>query len=198
MKLYSAIYADPAWGYNDKAIRGGTEAHYRTLSMPELIGFKVGGRPVAEIAAPDSALFLWATWPMLREALVLMARWGFTYKTCAFAWVKTTAAGNAAFGCGHYTRANTEPCLLGVRGRVKRADAGVSQVLLETLEEETVLAPRGRHSAKPPEVRNRIVRLLGDVPRVELFARERADGWDSDGNELPCQITDSEGVNEKR
>lgn len=191
---YSAIYADPAWGYNDRAIRGGTARHYRALSLSELCDFKVGGRSVAEIATPDAALFLWSTWPMLREALVLITAWGFTYKTCAFTWVKTTKSGSDAVGCGHYTRANTEPCLLAVRGRVKRIDAGVRQVLLDgSFTEESVLAPRGRHSAKPPEVRNRIVRLLGDVPRIELFARERVPGWDADGNELGCQISDFAG-----
>lgn len=89
-------------------------------------------------------------------------------------------------GLGHWTRGNTEPCLLATRGKPKRVDAGVRQVVIDHLDEETIFAQRGRHSAKPPEVRDRIVRLLGDVPRIELFARERVAGWDAWGNELPA------------
>lgn len=195
MNRYSVIYADPPWAYDDKRPRGGAEHHYRTLSLDDLAALQVDGRPVADLAAPDCALFMWATWPMLREALVLMRAWGFTYKTCAFAWVKTNAkAGTPFVGLGRYTRGNTEVCLLGVRGKPQRVDAGVPQVLLETMAEEPLLAPRGAHSAKPPEARERIVRLMGDVSRIELFARERAAGWAAWGNELPAervQIPDS-------
>ncbi len=130
---------------------------------------------------------------MLPEALHVMQAWGFTYKTCAFTWVKTTGAGADAMGMGHHTRGNTEYCLLGTRGKLKRVDAGVRQVVLEHgHSEETLFALRARHSAKPPEVRDRIVRLLGDLPRIELFARERVSGWAAWGNELPpVQIPDS-------
>jgi N6-adenosine-specific RNA methylase IME4 len=185
---YSILYADPPWAYRNRTIRGGAEHHYRTLSVQELAAFTIDERRVVEHTAPDSVLFLWATWPMLTEALYIMKAWGFTYKTCAFTWVKTTAAGKAATGLGHYTRGNTEPVLLGVRGRgLKRINAGVPQVALEDglPEEEAVLAPRGPHSAKPAEVRERIVKLYGDVPRLEMFARQRVAGWDAHGDGLP-------------
>lgn len=177
---YSILYADPPWAYRNRTIRGGAERHYRTLTVSDLADFPINGVPAFQLAAPDSVLFLWATWPMLTEALYIMKAWGFTYKTCAFTWVKTTSAGAPATGLGHYTRGNTEPCLLGVRGRgLPRTDKGVPQVVLE---EELICAPRGPHSAKPPEVRNRIVKLYGDVPRLELFARARTPGWDVHGD----------------
>ena len=182
--MYQVIYADPPWAYNDKTPRGGAENHYETMSLPDICAFQVNGKPVKELVAPDAALFLWVTWPLMPHAIAVMGSWGFTYKTCAFTWVKTTQTGKPAFGLGHWTRGNTEPCLLAVRGKPKRIDAGVPQVLLEELEEEAVFAQRARHSAKPPEIRERIVRLMGDVPRLELFARDRANGWDSIGNEL--------------
>jgi N6-adenosine-specific RNA methylase IME4 len=185
---YSILYADPPWAYRNRTIRGGAEHHYRTLSIQELAAFTIDERPVGEHTAPDSVLFLWATWPMLTEALYLMKTWGFTYKTCAFTWVKTTSAGKPAMGLGHYTRGNTEPVLLGIRGcGLKRINAGVPQVVLETdiPEEEVICAPRGPHSAKPAEVRERIVKLYGDVPRLEMFARQRVAGWDAHGDGLP-------------
>ncbi len=189
---YSVILSDCPWQYSDRTPRGGAEKHYRTLPLKEIASFKVNGTLVGDLAAPDCALFLWATWPLLVEALYVIRRWGFDYKGCAFTWVKTTQAGKPAMGLGRMTRGNTEPCLFATRGKPKRVDAGVHQVVLDdTLAEEAVFAPRGPHSAKPPEVRDRIVRLLGDVPRLELFARDRAPGWHAFGNELP-QIPDSE------
>ncbi len=174
---FQIVLADPPWSYSDSGVRGGTDHHYRTMSMREICDLQI-----ARLAAPNATLFLWTTWPMILEALTVIGAWGFIYKTCAFTWVKTTSQGKDAMGLGHWTRGNTEPCLLATRGKPKRVDAGVRQVLID---EETVFAPRGRHSAKPPEVRDRIVRLMGDVPRLELFARERVPGWHAWGNELP-------------
>ncbi len=180
MKAFEVVYADPAWAYNDSAVRGGVDHHYPTMTTDQICRL-----PVPLITSENAALFLWTTWPFLGDALRVGSAWGFKYKTCAFAWVKTTAAGKDVMGLGHWTRGNTEPCLLFTRGKPKRIDAGVRQVLIEELEAEAVFAPRARHSAKPPEVRDRIVRLMGDVPRVELFARERCPGWFSWGNQLP-------------
>jgi N6-adenosine-specific RNA methylase IME4 len=174
-RRFTVVLADPPWQYSDRTPRGGAEHHYRTMSERALVRL-----PVDELAADDAALFLWATWPLLPVALRVMQAWGFEYRNCAFAWVKTTSAGSDAVGLGHYTRGNTEPCLLGLRGRLKRRSAAVRQVVLEQL----VAAPRQAHSAKPRAVRDRIVELLGEVPRVELFARERARGWTSWGDQL--------------
>lgn len=172
---YSVIYADPPWDFKvwSKATGNGrsAESHYPTLDQWELRGL-----PVGSLAADDCALFLWVVMPRLDDGLRLLKDWGFEYKTCAFTWMKTNPkAGTPFVGLGYWTRANSELCLLGTRGKPQRISRGVSQA---------VLSPVARHSAKPPEVRSRIVQLMGDVPRVELFARGRAEGWDAIGNEI--------------
>ena len=169
---YQVIYADPPWYYRDRATAGARGAAYK---YPDLTDRQIAELPVADIAAENSILFLWVTWPKLPEVLPVIEAWGFRYRTVAFVWVKRSPkSGRLVWGMGSWTRANTEPCLLAIRGRPKRIDAGVHQV---------VEAPRGRHSHKPDEVRDRIVRLTGDVPRIELFAREAAPGWHAWGNE---------------
>ncbi|AFY39911.1 MT-A70 family protein [[Leptolyngbya] sp. PCC 7376] len=172
-KAYGVIYADPPWQYEDKKKnRGGAERHYQTMSDHEIQNL-----PVSQIAENDSLLFLWATWAKLPAALQTIHCWGFTYKTEAFLWVKRNKRAKSLFmGMGSYTRANSEFCLLGVRGKgLKRKSAKVHQI---------IEAPIRRHSEKPPETRERIVELVGDRPRIELFARETVDGWDSWGDEL--------------
>ena len=120
---------------------------------------------------------MWATFPMLREALDLIEAWGFKYKTIAFNWVKQNKSGAGLFwGLGNWTRSNSEICLLAIKGKPKRVSAAVHSV---------VMTPVQRHSQKPDEVRERIVKLVGDVPRIELFARQSAPGWDCWGNEAP-------------
>ena len=120
------------------------------------------------------------TFPLLKEAWPVLDAWGFTYKSVAFVWVKLNRKASTLFtGMGYWTRANAEICLLATRGHPKRANAGVHQVILSHIEE---------HSKKPEEARSRIVRLMGDVPRIELFARSRAPGWDVWGNEATGSI----------
>jgi site-specific DNA-methyltransferase (adenine-specific) len=132
--------------------------------------------PVSQIAAKDSILFLWATYPKLQDALQVMEGWDYEYKTVAFTWVKLNPSGvGFHFGLGYWTRQNPELVLLGTRGHPKRVDNTVPNL---------IITPRGSHSSKPTEVRDRIVRLVGDLPRVELFAREAAPGWDAIGNEI--------------
>ena len=108
--------------------------------------------PVADLADEDCVLFMWVTMPMLEEAFDLMRAWGFNYKTCAFTWVKQNKKADSLFwGMGNWTRANAELCLLGIKGKPKRADAGVHSVILSHIEE---------HSKKPAETRDHIVKLL--------------------------------------
>ena len=133
--------------------------------------------PVAELAAKDSALFMWATFPQLPEALRLIRAWGFTYKSVAFVWLKKNKKADSWFyGLGFWTRANAEICLLATKGKPKRISGSVRSI---------VLSPLQQHSRKPAEIRDRIVELMGDLPRIELFAREAAPGWDVWGNEAP-------------
>lgn len=170
-KKYSVIYADPPWRYADRGCNGNAEAHYPTMKIQEIEKL-----PVKDIAGKDCVLFLWTTYPMMQEAMDLIKAWGFKYKTIGFQWVKQNRSGNGLFfGLGRWTRGNTEPCLIAVKGKPKRVDNAVSQL---------IVSPIGRHSAKPAEARDRIVKLMGDVPRIELFARERVEGWDAWGNEV--------------
>lgn len=181
---FAVVLADPPWSYRDAKPRGGAEHHYRTMSLADLCAF-----PVQKLAADDCALFLWGTYPTLPDMLTVGAAWGFKYKSIAFQWVKRyTRSGEPFFGLGRWTRGNTEGCFLFTRGKPHRVHNGVSQ-LIDTVEPEILDAPITRHSAKPPEVRDRIVQLMGDVPRIELFARERCPGWEAYGNELPPEGT---------
>ena len=148
--------------------------------------------PVADLAAPDSALFLWATFPQLPEALRLIRAWGFTFKTVAFVWLKLNKKSPTWFyGLGYWTRGNAEICLLAKRGKPKRRSAGVHQFIISPVEE---------HSKKPDVTRDKIIELAGDLPRVELFARQKATGWDVWGNEVDSDLslTPQENVSETR
>lgn len=171
---YEAIYADPPWTYKvwSKAGEGRTaSSHYDVMDLEDIKALDVG-----DMAADDSVLFMWATYPNLKEAFEVIEAWGFTYKTVAFTWCKKNKVSDSWFwGMGYWTRANAEICLLATKGKPKRASAAVHQI---------VDARIMKHSKKPDEVRDRIVQLMGDVPRVELFARETADGWASWGNQL--------------
>ena len=131
--------------------------------------------PINNISAENSILFIWACYPMLQEALDLIKAWGFTYKTIGFQWFKTSKNGKTFWGCGNWTRSNTEPCLIGVKGKLKVLRHDISQIIVE---------PNLKHSQKPSIVRTKIVELVGDLPRIELFARNKADGWDVLGNEI--------------
>ena len=178
---YAVIYADPPWRFKnwsmaelakrgEKWARKNGRPPYPVLATEEICRF-----PVVRCSAKDSILFLWATYPKLQDALQVMQAWGFQYKTVAFTWVKMRRHCVPHFGLGYWTRANPEICLLGTRGHPKRISKCVPNLTMARL--------RG-HSQKPDEVRDKIVALVGDLPRVELFARERAPGWDAWGEEI--------------
>lgn len=173
VKKYSIIYADPAWQYNDKANAGNRGAchKYDVMNYEDICAL-----PVADIAADDCLLAMWWVGPQPAEALAVVDAWGFTLKNMTgFTWHKTTKTGKSHFGMGHLTRGNAENCLFAVRGKPKRVNAGVRQF---------IEAQHRGHSRKPDEARDRLVQLMGDVPRVELFARQQYPGWDSWGNEI--------------
>lgn len=177
-RKYSIIYADPPWAYyvwSKKGAGRSAENHYPTMSIKEICAL-----PVAEIAAKDSALFLWVTFPMLPFSFEVIRAWGFEYKSVAFCWVKRNRKSPGWFvGLGHWTRANAELCLLATRGHPHRIAADVRQIIDTPVEE---------HSKKPDEARDRIVRLMGNLPRIELFARKKTPGWDVWGNEVDGDI----------
>ena len=173
-KKYNIIYVDPPWSYRDKKLMGnrGAGCKYKTQSKEWLAKL-----PIADLAADDCVLFIWVTMPKLNEECwELIKNWGFEYKTVAFTWVKKNKRADSWFyGMGNWTRANAELCLLATKGKPKRIDAAVHSVVDTRIE---------NHSKKPDEVRTRIVKLLGDVPRIELFARQETPGWDVWGDEV--------------
>ena len=171
-KKYNIIYADPAWSYRDKALAGnrGAGCKYKVMSIEDIENL-----PVSTLADDDCILFLWVTFPKLDECFKVIEKWGFEYKTVAFTWVKKYKNGGNFMGMGRWTRANAEVCLLATKGKPKRINAGVRQII-ESVPE--------KHSKKPDIVRDKIVDLVGELPRVELFARNETDGWDVWGNEV--------------
>lgn len=173
---YKIIYADPPWQYkvwSKKGLGRSAESHYNTMNIQDIINMK---DTIKSISDKNSVLFLWVTFPCLKEGIKVLEEWGFTYKTCAFTWVKKNKKSNSWFwGMGHWTRANAEICLLGVKGNIKRQSAGVHQVIDTPIE---------KHSKKPDITRDRIVELLGNLPKIELFARQQVPNWDSWGNEI--------------
>lgn len=172
-KKYSIIYADPPWSYKDKALAGnrGAGCKYKVQSKDW-----IDNLPVKDIAEKDCILFLWVTMPKLNECWDLIKNWGFEYKTVGFTWVKRNKKSPSWFwGMGRWTRANAELCLIATKGKPKRISASVHSVIDTQIEE---------HSKKPDETKNRILELVGDLPRIELFARQKTEGWDVWGNEV--------------
>jgi N6-adenosine-specific RNA methylase IME4 len=173
---YSIIYADPPWDH--VSWKNGSRRpslHYPVMSLDEIKQL-----PIREISSPDCWLFLWTTYPHIPEALEVIAAWGFTYKTVAFTWVKRNKKKQTWFmGCGSYTRANAEICLLGKKGNIRRVSAGVHSI---------IDSPVSEHSRKPEQAKQRIVELCGDLPRIELFARRQSEGWSAFGNEVEDSI----------
>lgn len=175
-KKYQIILADPPWSYDDKlgtaiATMGGYDKYYKGMSLQDICKL-----PIANITDKDCILFLWVTMPMLPRAFEVISSWGFTYKTCAFTWVKQNLKADTIFkGVGRWVQGNSEVVLLSTKGKPKRISKSVSQI---------VMTHRQGHSVKPQAVKDNIIKLMGDLPRIELFARQKTEGWDCVGNEI--------------
>lgn len=171
---YNLLHIDPPWGFENWSEKGegrNPNQHYETMGWEEIAAL-----PVGELARGDCACFLWCVDPLLDKAFDVLRAWGFRYTTVAFTWAKQSSAGTAwHMGTGYYTRANPETCLLGMMGSLPRRDAGVRQLIVEPIRE---------HSQKPDRIADDIVRLFGDLPRAELFARTRRKNWDCWGLEV--------------
>ena len=171
---FSCIYADPPWPYKAYSKKGqcrSAENHYRTMSIQDIYNLDV-----AAIAAKDCILFLWVTFPCLLDGLQTIERWGFQYKTLGFCWVKHNRKSPTWFwGLGFWTRANPELCIIATKGSPKRVSKAVHCI---------VDTPIEVHSKKPDVVRARIVELVGDIPRIELFAWNQYEGWVCLGDEI--------------
>ena len=185
---YNIIYADPAWSIQTTSqVPSGrpNSRPYVAMRMCDIYGL-----PVSDIAADDCVLFLWATAPLLPEALYTMKAWGFEYKTIAFTWVKRNKNADSWFwGMGWWTRSNPEYCLLGMKGNPKRVAKNIHSIIDTKIE---------AHSKKPIEVMDKIISLCGDKPRVELFARQKVDGWDCWGNEVDGNVNLETSANNGR
>ena len=191
MKKYQIIYADPAWNYNSRmalgkgAAKSSAEDYYNVMSIEDIMAL-----PIKEISAKDCILFIWVTMPKLNEVFKVINAWGFEYKTCGFVWVKRNKVFSDErnknrngiddfMGQGRWVRQNAELCLIATKGKPKRISAKVRQIIYQPIQE---------HSKKPNEVRERIVELIGDLPRIELFARQKREGWDVWGNEVESSV----------
>jgi len=182
-KKYKIIYADPPWDYHTAWYRKDSDTagiwglardHYQCMKLEDIKNL-----PIKDIADGDCFLFLWATFPQMQEALDVIKSWGFEYKTVAFVWIKTNK-NNAVnkMNMGWYTRANAEPLLIARRGKIKVMKHDIKQIHMSTQTD---------HSEKPNYFRNKIVELVGDLPRIELFARSKIHGWDVWGNDSRLQ-----------
>lgn len=194
---HGIIYVDPPWPYKQRCAHkktkfgGGAHGNYKTPSLAE-----IQAMPVGALAADDAVLCMWITGPHLHNAKATMEAWGFRYvETVLFTWVKTYPGSlNPFYGTGSYTGSNAELVLLGIKGKpfVNKGKNklpgigknGVNQVILEPHPRDP-MSKKIIHSRKPACVRDRIVSLFGDKPRVEVFAREWTPGWNAVGNQLP-------------
>jgi N6-adenosine-specific RNA methylase IME4 len=180
---YGAILADPPWHFQvwagARLDGAGNPCSARAADYDCMKDEEIAALPVSDLAATDCSLFLWTCWPVLQRSFRILEAWGFTYKTCAFSWMKAdpyrlfVLEEDIFKGLGYWTRANTEPCLLATRGRPKRRSANVLQGIIEK---------RREHSRKPDCVHKRIEQLVAG-PYCELFARAPRVGWDIWGNE---------------
>ena len=184
MNKYQIIYADPPWDFRGYDLK--KEARYVGNKYKVQSKEWIENLAIKEISDENCVLFLWTTMPKLNEVFDLIRKWGFEYKTVAFTWVKKNKKSNSWFwGMGRWTRANAELCLLATKGNPKKISSSVHSVIDTSIEE---------HSKKPSEVRKRIVELMGDLPRIELFARKKNTlfdefkGWDVWGNEVESDI----------
>jgi len=162
---FPVVLADPPWRFDE-----GVQTPSRMLAYPTMATDDIAAMPVSAVAARDAVLLLWSTAAHLEHALRVMRAWGFVYKT-QMVWDKSK------IGMGRWTRLQHEPLLIGVRGAFPAPFPG-------TQAPSVLRAPRGAHSAKPPESYALWERLWPSVPRLELFARQERRGWTTWGNQV--------------
>jgi len=182
---YSWIVADPPWPYRNKNTGGsmtsGSAAQYAVMTMDDILNL-----PVPEIAAKDCCCFLWTTTPLLPQGLAVLDQWGFEYKSCLY-WDKKN------YPLGFWFRGRVEPCLIGIRGKVKAFRSSAVNLIQDTPAEEyladsIVLEEKARgHSVKPEAFWDLIDPVVGRAdtgPAIELFSRRERPGWDAFGNQV--------------
>lgn len=175
-KKYKIIYADPPWNYRNGGVpQGGVDKQYPTMKIEDIKNLQIN-----KLADDDCVLMMWATFPQLQQALDVIKSWGFEYKTLGFSWLKTNKDGSPFFGIGYYAKSNQEVCLLATKGKAH-------SLVKSNSVSSFVSTKRTKHSEKPQIFRDKIIELFGDIPRIELFARRKIDGWDCIGNEINGQ-----------
>ncbi|MFX0183359.1 MAG: MT-A70 family methyltransferase [Candidatus Hodarchaeota archaeon] len=178
-KKYNIIYADPPWKFSSQELQKYKGERFTSMDKHYPTQHKdwIKNLPVKNITDRNCALFIWSTDAHLKEAIETIEAWGFKYITIPFIWEKKTSKGKTVHNLGAWTMKNYEICLLGTKGKMlqhKQAN-NIPQ---------KVEAVRTKHSKKPDEVRKRIEKLFGNLPRIELFARQHSTGWDVWGNEV--------------
>lgn len=186
-KKYKIIYADPPWLYNDvgvyqetfpkrKQVRPLRDLPYSSMSKKAIKEL-----PIKDITENDCACFMWCNDSHLEDGIEIMKSWGFKYKVIAFVWVKKTKNGKLYANTGNWTMKNAEFCLFGTKGAMTKYKK-VNNIY------QVVEHDRENHSKKPQIFRDKIVQLFGEVPKLELFARNETKGWDVWGNEVENSI----------
>jgi site-specific DNA-methyltransferase (adenine-specific) len=180
---FNIIYADPPWKYSSKELQKYNGKRFSTLEKhyPMQGTSWIKSLPISKITDDDAALFLWTTDAHIPDALQVIENWGFKYVTVAFIWSKQTKNGYEAWTLGAWTLKNCELCLLGTKGKML-------QYKISNKERQLVKAERTKHSKKPELVRQSIENMFGSLPKIELFAREKPDGWFVWGNEVQSDI----------
>jgi site-specific DNA-methyltransferase (adenine-specific) len=181
-KKYQIIYADPPWSYyNDMTVMPDctTVKGMRRPPYPVMSSSDIKNLPIQKISEDDCILFIWTTDYHLEKCMEIVKCWGFEYKTVGFVWQKLNKQGNPVCFMGAYTmKSGVEICLIATKG--KNAHKMVEKHNIRSL----IQSPRLHHSKKPDEVRKRIEELVGNKSKIELFARDRFDGWDCWGNQI--------------
>ena len=171
-KLYDLIYTDPAWSYNKKIGQGIADDQYDTMDLEEIKSL-----PINNMLKDDAVVYMWAVFPMLKEAFEVIEAWGLEYVTVGFNWIKLNDNGSAFFGIGHHTKSNGEICLLLRKGKgLQVKDNTISQVILNK---------KDTHSKKPSVCYSYLERLYPNTDKIEMFARHKREGWDTWGNQVP-------------
>ena len=180
-KKYNILYIDPPWNYEENWGNGSVKHHYDSMSMKELLDL-----PVSKIADKNCHLYLWYTNSFVREAHQLSEKWGFNYKQ-TLTWIKTYSNGKIITGTGYYFRGCTEHLLFATKGKLPRCDKSLKNL---------VIFPRGKHSEKPNIFRDLIIKQSGNLPRIEIFARQKIPNWDYFGNDEKLENKPLESYNE--
>jgi N6-adenosine-specific RNA methylase IME4 len=190
VKKYQIIYADPPWNFGNRMYSSNHLDHHRdiTRAYPVLKTEEICRLPIKNIANDNSVCFMWSADAFIPDAIEIMESWGFKYKTVAFIWQKKEESGKQTCYMGQWTMKNCELVLLGTKGKMTQyLKSRKVRQLQEAVRERTI------HSRKPQIIRDRIVEMFGDLSRIELFSRQKVDGWDCWGNEVESDI-DLSGV----